>query len=143
MTTDLSVEETSQEPQFQTTSVTIAGLNIELRVPDENQLAMYRRLQRRFALADRRQKQGEDLTAEAVADLLNNLFEIITSIVIDPDDSAFLESEVLASRLKLSDLMPVFTAGIEALRDVNQQHANRADRRAAGKTSKLVTDASI
>lgn len=141
---EVETKDQPDENQLATTTVDIGGLAIEVRVPDENQLAMYRRIQRRFNLVARKQQQGqEELDAEQVADLLNNLFDVITSILVNPDDAYFLEAQVLSGGIKLMDLMPVFTAGIEKLKEVNAESMNRAERRAAGKSSQLVTDAQV
>lgn len=134
---------TDERPDLKTAKMTVGGLDIEVRVPDENQLAMYRRVQRRFALAAKMESQGgEGLDATQVADMLNNLFDVITSIIIDKDDAGYLEERVLSGEVKLMDLMPVFTAGIESLKAANQDEMNRAERREAGK-SKLVIDAQV
>lgn len=90
---------------------------IEVMLPTPDQLGIYRVLQKKFRRAV---NEGEDLDANEASQLLGNIFELVTSIVVDPDDSDFIQSEIMARRSSISDILPLINDGIEALKKSNE-----------------------
>jgi len=119
------VQEVSEapEPPEQKTALSVfrtstgKEFTIEVKLPTPDQLGIYRVLQKKFRRAA---KEGNDLDASQASQLLGNIFELVTSIVVDPDDADFIQSEILAGRSSLADTLPLINDGVEALKKSNE-----------------------
>lgn len=117
MSEDETMAEQEEQPKPKTAMSKFDGMDIEVKLPTPDQLGVYRVLQKSFRRAS---TKGSDMPADEASRLLGNLFEMVASILVDPDDIDYIKGEVLAGRCSLTDLIPLVTDGIEALKLSNE-----------------------
>jgi hypothetical protein len=108
--------EAPEAPEQKTAFSIFKGFKIEVKLPTPDQLGIYRVLQKKFRRAANR---GDDLAGDEASQLLGNIFELVTSIVVDPDDADLIQSEILAGRATMADTLPLINDGVEALKVAN------------------------
>jgi hypothetical protein len=111
------VPEAPEAPEQKTAFSIFRGFEIEVKLPTPDQLGIYRVLQKKFRRAANR---GNELEGDEASQLLGNIFELVTSIVVDPDDADLIQSEILAGRALMVDTLPLINDGIEALKMANK-----------------------
>jgi hypothetical protein len=123
-----SAQEVSETPEAPETKTAISifktsdgqEYEIEVKLPTPDQLAIYQVLQKKFRRASKiASSKPNDVDAAMMSKMLGNIFELVTSIVVDDDDADFIQSEILASRASLSGILPLINDGIEALKKTN------------------------
>ena len=116
MSEDNQGPEDVQVPEQKTAMAEFKGMEVEVKLPTPSQLGIYQVLKKKFQRAAR---EGKDLDSMEATRLLGNIFELVTSIVVSPDDVDFIQSEILSGRAEIDDVLPLINQGIEALKVSN------------------------
>lgn len=121
-----SVQEVSETPETKTAMSSFKTLDgqeyeIEVKLPTPDQLAIYQVLQKQFRRASHvaNNSKGGAADAKMMTKMMGNIFELVTSIVVDDDDADFIKGEILACRATLVDTLPLINDGVEALKKAN------------------------
>lgn len=117
--------QSEQGEELKTALMKFNGRDVEVKVPTPDQLAIYRRLSKQFRVASDTIGTDGAISADKASHLFEKMFSVITSIVVLPEDVDFIEDEVMAGKATLIDILPVFTTGIEALKEANPQVATK------------------
>lgn len=84
---------------------TLAGRDIEFRMPKAGQILMLKRM------AERAQKMlantDDNTGAGLFGDMLQRAMDVVESLVVRPEDITFLEDQILMGHLEQGDLMEV------------------------------------
>ena len=115
------------------------GRTIRIRLPNLEQLTIYRRLSARFAgLADASKKPGaEPMSMEEATRHYDRAIKLITSVFVHREDIDWLEDEMLERRLELADAGELLRLAFDRLHTVNDEAQNRTQRRAATRRARL------
>lgn len=118
---------------LRTALVPFHGRQIEVRFPTIEQLTIYKRVADRFA-----QLKTDDkaIDAKTAVGHFDRALRIITSIVVKPEDVAWIEDEMLDGRLTLPDAAPLIRQAMDKLQEANADAGNRAARRARARRAR-------
>lgn len=115
------------------------GRTIRVRLPNLEQMTIYKRLSRNFAaLADRdKDPRAEPMTLDEATGHYDRAIKLITSVMVNRADVEWLEDELLERNILLPDAADLMKEAIGKLGDANEQAGNRQERRKASRKARL------
>lgn len=116
----MASEPAAQQPgQPLEAGIEFQGRTIRVRMPEPEQIVVWRRTLKRIQDSDVHQMSGQEIMAA-----LERVRVIIDSVMLDPADIDWLDDEMMAGRVKLVDAAKIVADAMMAFN-------NRAERRAA------------
>lgn len=132
------------EPELVGAIVPFHGREIAVRLPTLEQLVVMRRLAGQYQGYGTGDKQLS--SADEALTGYDRALKAITSVIVNPNDVAFVEDLLLENKTDLTGAGVLLKKAMDALSAANEDQINRAERRRAGKrpagskgTAKLAT----
>jgi hypothetical protein len=119
--TDTAPESATQVPERE---ITFAGRTIWVKMPRPEQILVYKRVLVRLQNPD-----DQEWNVETVMVTLERLRLIIDSVLVNRVDVDWLDDEMLAGRVALTDTAEIINSTVAAFADATEDSANRAERR--------------
>lgn len=127
-----SAEKTDPEADvLATAEVEFRGRMIRVKTPETEQIMIINRMAATFGRAS----QQQNISAQKAIKLMDRAFRAVCSVIINPADIEWLEELFLDGDLRLEETIPIITTATRALRTANEGNTNRAERRAAARSS--------
>lgn len=119
---------TDQVDDRPTAEVPFQGRMITMAMPLPEQILVWRRI-----LVRLQETSSDDWNGEQVLAALEQLRKILDSIIVHPADIAWMDDQMLAGRLTLRELAPLFVAAISRLTEDQPDTAAKPVKKASRK----------
>lgn len=119
-----------------TAEVPFAGRNLKVRMPTEEQLVMYRRVSREFAMLAR-DGRDKNMAMDEALKYLDRAVRTVQTVLIDPDDKEWLEDQLMDGKVTLEQCTDLMRS---AIRMVAENNMSREERRAHANTLAALED---